>query len=509
MDLPFGTDRKIRLGIWGLGRGLNFIHSARALNIEIVAGCDITPMMRQNFASIAPDAYVTDNEDDFLAQDFDAVLIATFFRDHARHTIKALEAGKHVMCEVTSFFTPAEGVAVVEAVEKSGKVYNLLENYPFSRENLFLRQLWQEGLFGDFMYAEYDYVHECRALSYAWNVNGGVPVEPGWTVHNWRSLLNYHYYNTHSLGPVMAITGTRPVSVTATPCDVTLDGFLEGVRKGTACPSLIKMDNGGVVRNLMGSTTGDFHTSGRIWGTRASADKMGPLKIRIGGSGFGMQLNVNPEWPEMKELANQAGHGGGDFWELYYFARQILTGQPAPWDIYSAADVTLTGIMAAISCQNNGEPIPIPDFRKPDVRDQFRHDHRVVWPTDVDTQNLFPEGHDTAITGHFSSVMTAFYPCQGMSGLPLVREAFDGIRLYPHLADANGRLQVISAVNKLLRDLPSLQQNVAKAQRIADAYPNTIPGKTIRRLLDHNDAIPRILDADATRATLQNWLASL
>ena len=46
-------------------------------------------------------------------------------------------------------------------------------------------------------------------------------------------------------------------------------------------------------------------------------------------------------------------------------------------------------------------------------------------------------------------------------------------------------------------------------QRIADAYPNTIPGKTIRRLLDHNDAIPRILDADATRATLQNWLASL
>ena len=57
-----------------------------------------------------------------------------------------------------------------------------------------------------------------------------------------------------------------------------------------------------------------------------------------------------------------------------------------------------------------------------------------------------------------------------MSGLPLVREAFDGIRLYPHLADANGRLQVISAVNKLLRDLPSLQQNVAKAQRIADLH---------------------------------------
>ena len=37
-------------------------------------------------------------------------------------SIKALNAGKHVMCEVTSFYTPAEAVALVEAVEKSGKV---------------------------------------------------------------------------------------------------------------------------------------------------------------------------------------------------------------------------------------------------------------------------------------------------------------------------------------------------------------------------------------------------
>ncbi len=36
--------------------------------------------------------------------------------------------------------TPAGGVALVEAVESSGKAYNLLENYPFSKENQYARK---------------------------------------------------------------------------------------------------------------------------------------------------------------------------------------------------------------------------------------------------------------------------------------------------------------------------------------------------------------------------------
>jgi hypothetical protein len=51
------------------------------------------------------------------------------------------------MCEVTSFLRICDGVRLVEAVEKSGKVYNLLENYPFTKENMFLRKLYQDGYF--------------------------------------------------------------------------------------------------------------------------------------------------------------------------------------------------------------------------------------------------------------------------------------------------------------------------------------------------------------------------
>ena len=187
MENIFGTNKRIRLGIWGLGRGSSFVKAAKELNIDVVAGCDFNPLMRDRFTKACPDAFVTSDDKEFLAfKDMDAVLIATFFTGHAEHTIRALEAGFHVMCEVTSFFTPAEGVRVVEAVEKSGKVYHLLENYPFTKESMYLADLWKKGFFGEFMYGEFHYLHDCRSLCYGYNMAGSPPVEPGYQAHHWR-----------------------------------------------------------------------------------------------------------------------------------------------------------------------------------------------------------------------------------------------------------------------------------------------------------------------------------
>ena len=86
-----------------------------------------------------------------------------------------------------------------------------------------LARKWRDGLFGDLMYAEYEYVHECRSLVYTYIDR--LPVQPGYTLHNWRSWLNFHYYNTHSLGPVMHITGTRPTRVVALPGAQTLASY--------------------------------------------------------------------------------------------------------------------------------------------------------------------------------------------------------------------------------------------------------------------------------------------
>lgn len=502
MKTIFDPAKRIRLGIWGLGRGASFIHAAKSLNIDVVAGCDLNPAMRRSFAELCPEARLTNDDTEFLSYDFDAVLIATFFPAHADHAIRALAAGKHVLSEVTAFFTPAQGVRLVEAVEKSGKIYNLLENYPFTKENLYLAKLWREGFFGEFQYGEFDYLHECRRLSYAYNTPGHPGVEPGWTAHNWRSWLDFHYYNTHSLGPAMLICGIRPESVTAFPGEVPLAGYLTGSRMGNAAPSLIRMSNGGIVRNLMGSTTDDRHHGKRIFGTRAAARSTGQgLTIRVGAGGSGPELAIAPEWPELGHFAEAAGHDGGDFWELYYFAREFFTGEKAPWDIYAACDVTLAGIMAVRSTEADGCPMRVPDFRDRSAREIFREDERAQ--AHFDPQLLFPPGHDRNITGNFSSVMSEL-----CDRIPEVRAACDGLKLYDRLADDTSRGAVIRSIVKLLAHLPQLAKRVGEATEICNAYPDSAPAQALREMLELGKPFP-LADSEVASAMLLQQLRAL
>lgn len=51
----FDTDQRIRLGIWGLGRGSSFIRAAKELNIDVVAGCDFHEDMLKRFQENCPE----------------------------------------------------------------------------------------------------------------------------------------------------------------------------------------------------------------------------------------------------------------------------------------------------------------------------------------------------------------------------------------------------------------------------------------------------------------------
>ena len=155
------------------------------------------------------------------------------------------------------------------------------------------------------------------------------------------------------------------------------------------------------------------------------------FKIRVGAFGDGLLLDVDPEWPDLAEEAEAAGHSGGDFWQLYYFARELLFGEKAPWDIYSAADLTLAGIFANRSMEQGGIPLDIPDFRKQEDRDKYRDDHYSVVLNDRDPKKIFPDGHDTNITKNFNTLMTKIYPLYcGEHGIKLYYRAIDGIKLY-------------------------------------------------------------------------------
>lgn len=475
----FKTDKRIRLGIWGLGRGMSFYNVCSALNFDVVAGCDYNEHMRKKFLEHNLDAFVTDDADEFLNTDIEAVLLATFCPAHAEDAIRCIDAGKHVLSEVTSFHTMAEGIRLVEAVEKSGLVYNLAENYPFTKPNMYLAAKWQEGLFGELMYAECEYVHECRSLCYTYI--DGIPVQPGHTVHNWRSWLHFHYYDTHSLGPIMYITGTRPERVVALPGHQRLAGYLmekapEGM--GGVAPSLITMSNGGVVRNLMGATTNDSHLQ-RLWGTKGAAEINNGLFLRLGGSGGATKIEITPEWPKLAEYAGKMGHGGGDFWVLYYFARQILFGESAFFNIYTAADVTIPGILAFRSARDNGKAYDVPDFRKKKDRDAYRNDHFAQKRYDVN-RGCFPENADKKLVSRFSGLMKDL-----IEHAVLCRSVLDWVSVFDDVKEPE---RVIELADRFVHEYDRIRNTMAKARKLAKAYPRSDGARVLRQMMELAEA---------------------
>ena len=50
MKKIFNTDKRIKLGLWGLGRGTESLLSMKNLNFDLVAGCDYNADMRKAFA---------------------------------------------------------------------------------------------------------------------------------------------------------------------------------------------------------------------------------------------------------------------------------------------------------------------------------------------------------------------------------------------------------------------------------------------------------------------------
>ena len=89
-----------------------------------------------------------------------------------------------------------------------------------------------------------------------------------------------------------------------------------------------------------------------------------------------------PEFPVHADLAQRAGHGGGDFFMNYHFAEAIRGGTQPYFDVHRALAMTVVGIQAWRSCLANGAPVDIPDLSREDVRRHYETDDWSPMPED-------------------------------------------------------------------------------------------------------------------------------
>ena len=201
----------LKLGIFGLRRGLDYLEAAQMNGFEVTAVCDADASCLAAAKQRLPNAAVYTDPEDLLRHPMDAVFLANFFHEHAPWAVRFLEQGVHVLSECASNATMAQGVQLVRADEKSGAVYMLAENYPFMLFNREMKRVYEGGTLGRALYAEGEYNHPFDLFD-AVNVRA----LRSYTSH-WRNWLPRSYYITHSLAPLMYATGAVPRQVSALP----------------------------------------------------------------------------------------------------------------------------------------------------------------------------------------------------------------------------------------------------------------------------------------------------
>ncbi|MBX5194124.1 Gfo/Idh/MocA family oxidoreductase [Rhizobium sp. NZLR10] len=127
--MPAKQQQRLRIGVLGAGQiaqAAHFESCAKAVNADLYAICDVAADLRERMAITHGAEKTYDDYDRMLADPgLDAVIIATADAFHVPASIRALQAGKHVLCEKPVGVTVEECLELKAEVDRSGKVFQV------------------------------------------------------------------------------------------------------------------------------------------------------------------------------------------------------------------------------------------------------------------------------------------------------------------------------------------------------------------------------------------------
>lgn len=120
---------RLRIGVLGAGaiaQAAHFESCTKARNADLAAICDVAEDLRERMAVTHGARKSYGDYDLMLADpDIDAVIIATADAFHVPASLRALAAGKHVLCEKPVGITVEEAEGLRQAVRQSGRVFQV------------------------------------------------------------------------------------------------------------------------------------------------------------------------------------------------------------------------------------------------------------------------------------------------------------------------------------------------------------------------------------------------
>jgi len=365
------AEKKINVAIIGLGFGAEFIPIYQNHpHTHMAAICQRNKdRLNEVGDAFGVDKRYTSYEDVLKDPSIDAVHINTPIHEHARMSIAGLKAGKHVACTVPAATSIEELEQIVQAQKESGKKYMMMETVIYSREFLYVKELYQTGKLGRIQYLRA--THQQEMLGW-----------PGY----WEGLPPMHYA-THVVSPCLALPRLDAESVTCFGSGRIQEHLIPKYNSPFAIETAhIKMKGADLVAEVMRSlfnTARQYRESFDVYGSKMSFEW--PLiehdhpVVHIGEAQHLTDVldfaHLLPEpiqrfttrgvyGKEQQHLSfiQGAGHGGSHPHMTNEFIMSIVEDREPFPNARQAANWTAVGILAHESALRGGEMIKLPEF---------------------------------------------------------------------------------------------------------------------------------------------------
>lgn len=302
--------------------------------------------------------------------DIDAVHINSPIHLHAEQSVAALHAGKHVACTVPMGTTVEECQAIVDAVDSTGLTYMMMETVVYSREFLFVKEMYEKGELGKIQFLRASHQQEMEK----W---------PGY----WEGLPPMHYA-THCVGPVLGLTRDEAEYVSCFGSGRISEHLIPKYNSPFAIETChIKFNNSDlsaeVTRSLF-NTARQYRESFDVYGSKKTFEwTQVEHENHIVHTGENPQRVTVPDYAHLlpKEIApftqagvydaddhqhlsfiQGAGHGGSHPHLVHHFLTSLID-QTSPYpNARQSANITCVGILAHASAMSGGKIVQLPGF---------------------------------------------------------------------------------------------------------------------------------------------------
>ncbi len=367
------SKNRFNVAMVGLGFGAEFIPIYKKHpNAQVVAVC------RRNEAEMNKVAdhfgiakRYTQYEQVLSDPEIDFVHINSPIPDHAWMSMEALKAGKHVMCTVPMATNIEDCEKICQLVQDTGLKYMMAETVVYSREFLFIKEMYTKGELGKIQY---------MAASHPQDMDG-------WPEY-WERMIPMHYA-THVVSPVLGLVNGRAEYVSCVGSGTIREDLVKKSGNSFAVESChIKIKDSDIAAHIwrfLFDTARQYRESFDVYGTKKSfewtlvenephiihtakkPEHEIPSKVEVPDYAHLLPEPIREFTQSIQDADHLSfiqggGHGGSHPHLVHEFVSALVQNRD-PWpNAVTSANWTCVGICAHQSALQGGQIVKLPAF---------------------------------------------------------------------------------------------------------------------------------------------------